>query len=103
MFVAPDFTKYVRAAAATRAIFARFDPEFEAGSLDEAYLDISEHCRQHELTGEGVCCPSQRWPAGLTGTTVTILHVPDMLRGDRHLADNPLCSLIFSGTDMIWH
>ncbi len=52
VFVAPDFTKYVRAAAATRAVFARFDPEFEAGSLDEAYLDISAYCVQHELTGE---------------------------------------------------
>lgn len=49
----PDFSKYVKAAAATRAIFSRFDPDFEAGSLDEAYLDITDYCREHDMTGVG--------------------------------------------------
>lgn len=51
LFVKPNFQKYTRAAAASRAVFALFDPEFEAGSLDEAYLDITDYCRAHEITG----------------------------------------------------
>lgn len=51
VFVKPNFQKYTRAAAATRAIFAQYDPDFEAGSLDEAYLDVTDYCRSHETTG----------------------------------------------------
>ncbi|BDA41352.1 probable DNA polymerase IV at N-terminal half [Coccomyxa sp. Obi] len=51
VFVKPNFQKYTRAAAATRAIFAQYDPEFEAGSLDEAYLDLRGFCPG---TGEAV-------------------------------------------------
>lgn len=52
VFVKPNFQKYTRAAAATRAVFVRFDPDFEAGSLDEAYLDVTDYCRTHETNGE---------------------------------------------------
>ena len=41
-----------RAAAAVRAIFVDFDARFEAGSLDEAYLDVTDYCKQHGLTGK---------------------------------------------------
>lgn len=51
LFVKPNFQKYTRAAAASRAVFGLFDPDFEAGSLDEAYLDITDYCRAHEITG----------------------------------------------------
>ncbi len=51
VFVKPDFQKYTTASKATRAIFRDFDPEFEAGSLDEAYLDITAYCEQHGMTG----------------------------------------------------
>ena len=40
-----------RAAAAVRAVFVDYDARFEAGSLDEAYLDVTDYCRQHGLTG----------------------------------------------------
>ena len=63
VFVNPDFSKYVKAAAATRAIFSRFDPDFEAGSLDEAYLDITDYCREHDLTGAWVThATASTWP-----------------------------------------
>lgn len=29
----------------TRQVFVAYDPEFEAGSLDEAYLDVTDYCR----------------------------------------------------------
>ncbi|KAL3138793.1 hypothetical protein ABBQ32_005635 [Trebouxia sp. C0010 RCD-2024] len=54
VFVKPDFQKYTKASQATRAIFRDFDPDFEAGSLDEAYLDISAYCEQHGMTGAEV-------------------------------------------------
>lgn len=52
VFVKPSFSKYVKVAAATRAILADYDPEFEAGSLDEAYLDVTDYCQMHSTTGE---------------------------------------------------
>ena len=51
VFVTPDFQKYTKASQATRNIFRDFDPDFEAGSLDEAYLDITAYCEQHGMTG----------------------------------------------------
>ena len=51
VFVKPDFSKYVKIAAATRAIFVDYDPDFEAGSLDEAYLDVTDYCQMHTTTG----------------------------------------------------
>ena len=51
VFVKPNFQKYTKASQATRAIFRVFDPDFEAGSLDEAYLDITAYCEQHGMTG----------------------------------------------------
>ena len=51
VFVKPDFQKYTTASQATRAIFRMFDPDFEAGSLDEAYLDLTDYCNQHGMTG----------------------------------------------------
>ena len=63
VFVKPDFHKYTKASQATRAVFQDFDPDFEAGSLDEAYLDITAYCEQHGMTGD--TCNPPRSPACL--------------------------------------
>ena len=55
MFVRPCFEKYSRAAAATREIFATYDPDLEACSLDEACLDITDYCAAHGVTGAQHC------------------------------------------------
>lgn len=34
-----------------RLVFRNYDPNFIAGSLDEAYLDITEVCRERGLSG----------------------------------------------------
>ena len=52
VFVVPNFDKYQAAAEEMRAIFARFDPQFMSGSLDEAYLDITEYCATNACTPE---------------------------------------------------
>lgn len=54
VFVKPDFVKYTAASEQTRAVFRLYDPDFEAGSLDEAYLDVTTYCREHATTGEQV-------------------------------------------------
>ncbi|CAK4086270.1 unnamed protein product [Aphanomyces euteiches] len=42
VFVAPNFSKYTEVAKKTREVFRQYDPDFKSGSLDEAYLDITE-------------------------------------------------------------
>ena len=50
IFVRPDFRKYTAVAEIARDIFREYDPRFRAGSLDEAYLDLSEYLgRRHRL------------------------------------------------------
>uniref|UniRef100_A0A1J3JRA6 DNA polymerase kappa n=1 Tax=Noccaea caerulescens TaxID=107243 RepID=A0A1J3JRA6_NOCCA len=51
IFVSVDFTKYTHYSDLTRKVFGNYDPNFIAGSLDEAYLDITEVCRERGLSG----------------------------------------------------
>lgn len=39
-------------------VFRNYDPHFIAGSLDEAYLDITEVCRERGLSGGEVSVTS---------------------------------------------
>lgn len=43
VFVPPNFDKYTCVAQQIRAVFAKYDPDFSAFSLDEACLDISDY------------------------------------------------------------
>lgn len=36
---------------AARAIFRDYDSDMVAGSLDEAYLDVTDYCTAHGVTG----------------------------------------------------
>lgn len=47
-FVKPDFKKYTAIAEQVRAVFREYDENFQAASLDEAYLDITPYLRQHK-------------------------------------------------------
>jgi len=51
VFVKPCFEKYSRASTAARVVFAAFDPDYEACSLDEACLDITDYCAAHGVSG----------------------------------------------------
>jgi DNA polymerase kappa len=55
VFVKPCFEKYSRASNAARVIFAAFDPDYEACSLDEACLDITDYCAAHGVSGAHRC------------------------------------------------
>lgn len=39
-----------------RIVFQKYDPNFMAASLDEAYLDITTACLERGMTGEEVSC-----------------------------------------------
>lgn len=49
LFVKPDFEKYTAAAEECRAILRRYDPNFSAMSLDEAFLDLTDYCLEHGI------------------------------------------------------
>ncbi|KAK7987276.1 DNA/RNA polymerase [Apiospora saccharicola] len=45
-----NFDKYTAKAHEVRAVLANYDPRFESASIDEAYLNITEYCTEHNLT-----------------------------------------------------
>ncbi|KAJ8763532.1 hypothetical protein K2173_002415 [Erythroxylum novogranatense] len=51
IFVPPDFKKYTFYSDLTRKVFQKYDPNFMATSLDEAYLDITDVCKERDMTG----------------------------------------------------
>ncbi|KAK1645821.1 hypothetical protein QYE76_063626 [Lolium multiflorum] len=54
VFVRPNFERYTHYSGLARKVFGRYDPNFFATSLDEAYLDITEVCIERGITGEEV-------------------------------------------------
>ncbi|XP_078430343.1 DNA/RNA polymerases superfamily protein isoform X2 [Wolffia australiana] len=54
VLVPVSFDKYVHYSEKTRKVFRRYDPNFIATSLDEAYLDITEICKGRGVTREKV-------------------------------------------------
>lgn len=45
-FVSSSFDLYTAASKEVRVCFEEFDPNYHMGSLDEAYLDITDHCQR---------------------------------------------------------
>ncbi|CAB4321012.1 unnamed protein product [Prunus armeniaca] len=54
IFVPTDFKKYTYYSDLTRKVFEKYDPNFVAASLDEAYLDVTEVCKERGTTGEEI-------------------------------------------------
>ncbi|GMY38694.1 DNA polymerase kappa [Fagus crenata] len=50
IFVPVDFKKYTYCSDLTRKVFQKYDPNFMAASLDEAYLDITDVCKERGMT-----------------------------------------------------
>lgn len=46
VFVRSDFDEYRKASEACKAVYRQFDSGMRAASLDEAYLDITDHCER---------------------------------------------------------
>ncbi|KAI6855288.1 putative DNA-directed polymerase kappa [Hortaea werneckii] len=47
-----NFDKYTAKAKEVRAVLEQYDPRFESASIDEAYLNITEYCREHNMEPE---------------------------------------------------
>ncbi|GAW21178.1 hypothetical protein ANO14919_106960 [Xylariales sp. No.14919] len=52
LLIPPNFKKYTAKAHEIRDILAEYDPRFESASIDEAYLNITEYCAEHNMTAE---------------------------------------------------
>lgn len=48
-FIKPDFQKYNAKAHEVREVLVQYDPRFESASIDEAYLNITEYCAEHQM------------------------------------------------------
>jgi DNA polymerase kappa len=44
-----NFTKYSAKAEEVRAVLAKYDPQFESASVDEAYLNLTTYCEEHHM------------------------------------------------------
>ncbi|MCJ1403651.1 hypothetical protein MMC11_006874 [Xylographa trunciseda] len=49
-----NFEKYTAKAGEVREILADYDPRFESASIDEAYLNITQYCEDHDMDPEDV-------------------------------------------------
>lgn len=47
-----NFAKYSAKAEEVREVLALYDPGFESASCDEAYLNLTEYCKEHHLSPE---------------------------------------------------
>lgn len=47
-----NFAKYSAKAEEVRAVLAEYDARFESASCDEAYLNLTQYCHDHDMTPE---------------------------------------------------
>ncbi|EMC94353.1 hypothetical protein BAUCODRAFT_111160 [Baudoinia panamericana UAMH 10762] len=47
-----NFEKYTAKAKEVRAVLEQYDPRFESASIDEAYLNITQYCQDHDMDPE---------------------------------------------------
>lgn len=47
-----NFAKYSAKADEVREVLALYDPGFESASCDEAYLNLTNYCKEHDMTPE---------------------------------------------------
>ena len=52
--ISPNFEKYSAKAKEIRAVLVNYDARFEAASVDEAYLNITQYCEEHSMSPEDV-------------------------------------------------
>ncbi|XP_021717127.1 DNA polymerase kappa-like isoform X2 [Chenopodium quinoa] len=69
IFVPVDFEKYTYYSTLTRKVFQRYDLNFISASLDEAYLDITEVCRERDVRSDEVAEEIRRGVFEETGLT----------------------------------
>jgi DNA polymerase kappa len=72
VFVSHNFQRYEAVAALTRQVFAKYDPDFESWSMDEASLDLTDYLTAHpEITAEMAVDALRREIFDVTGLTAS--------------------------------
>lgn len=71
VLLSPNFAKYTAKAAEIRQVIAEYDPRFESASIDEAYLNITAHCQDHDMSPDDVVNQMRRQVHEKTDITVS--------------------------------
>ncbi|KAG1347920.1 hypothetical protein COCNU_06G017490 [Cocos nucifera] len=79
VFVPTNFEKYTYYSESTRKVFRRYDPDFIATSLDEAYVNITEYCNERGLSSEEVAAELRNNVYEETGLTCSVGVAPNRL------------------------
>ncbi|KAG7318347.1 hypothetical protein KOW79_018102 [Hemibagrus wyckioides] len=93
VIVPPNFGKYRAVSEQVREVFADYDPNFLPVSLDEAYLDITEHLQQR-----------QHWPESMRTHQICEVKTTGEMNEPETLSpvlfeDSPSSSPVVPGTD----
>ncbi|KAK1439970.1 hypothetical protein QVD17_05795 [Tagetes erecta] len=79
IFVPTDFKKYTHYSDLTRKVFQEYDPNFMAASLDEAYLDITNVCKERDISSGEVAEELRQNVYKATGLTCSAGVAPNRL------------------------
>ncbi|CAK7330157.1 unnamed protein product [Dovyalis caffra] len=79
IFVPTDFKKYTHYSELTRKVFEKYDLNFLAASLDEAYLDITEVCKERGMSGGEIAEELRKGVNEETGLTCSAGVAPNRL------------------------
>lgn len=71
IFLPLNFDKYTAKANEVREVIAEYDPRFESASIDEAYLNITEYCQDHNMSPEDAVAQMRRQVHLRTSITVS--------------------------------
>lgn len=66
-----NFEKYTAKAQEVRTILAAYDPRFESASIDEAYLNITGYCSEHDIDPEDAVTQLRAEVAEKTNITIS--------------------------------
>ncbi|KAG6489565.1 hypothetical protein ZIOFF_050840 [Zingiber officinale] len=79
IFVPTNFGKYTYYSEKTRNVFSKYDPDYIATSLDEAYLEITEICKQRSISSEEVAAELRNTIYQETGLTCSVGVAPNRM------------------------
>ena len=66
-----NFQKYTAKAQEVRAILVEYDPRFESASIDEAYLNVTQYCQDHDMSAEDTVSQLRQEVADKTKITIS--------------------------------
>lgn len=93
--VPAHFDEYRRYSDAVMAVLRRYDANLYPRSLDEAYLDVTGYCAEHEMHVEDVVAELRREVQAATDLTISVGAAPNMLLAkivsDRNKPNGQFC------------